>query len=119
MTHTAPAPSPAELAAAVPGLAEYLRPATLLNPYAAQPVPGASGIGGPALWAVGAPWPHCTARHPEDEYLIPRSAPVPPTVPTALITLAHLRAEDAPHLPWPEGTDLLQVLWCPNDHDDI
>ncbi|MFJ9774766.1 hypothetical protein ACIRVF_26575 [Kitasatospora sp. NPDC101157] len=119
MTDTAPAPSPAELAAAVPGLAEYLRPATLLNPYAAQPVPGASGIGGPALWPVGAPWPHCTARHPEDEYLIPRSAPAPPTVPTALITLAHLRAEDAPHLPWPEGTDLLQVLWCPNDHDDI
>ncbi|MFI9360755.1 DUF1963 domain-containing protein [Kitasatospora sp. NPDC053057] len=112
-------PSPAELVAAVPGLAPYLRPATLLHPYAAQPAPGASGIGGPALWPAGEPWPHCTARHPEEDDRIPRPDPELRAVPTALIPLALIRAEDAPHLPRPEGTDLLQVLWCPNDHDDI
>ncbi|MGW3039395.1 hypothetical protein ACWC9T_04935 [Kitasatospora sp. NPDC001159] len=114
------APSPAELVAAVPGLARYLRPATLLHPYAAPDADVLGGrIGGPALWPAGEPWPHCTARHPEDDYELPRRAPGASAAPTALILLAHLRGEDAPHLPWPEGADRLQVLWCPNDHDDI
>ncbi|WP_033333089.1 MULTISPECIES: DUF1963 domain-containing protein [Streptomyces] len=104
-------PTPAELVAAVPGLAPYLRPATLLRPYAATPAPQASRIGGPALWPADQPWPHCTAGHPEEEHTAAAG--------TAVIVLAHLRAEDAPHLPWPDGADRLQVLWCPNDHDDI
>ncbi|MFJ8628109.1 DUF1963 domain-containing protein [Kitasatospora sp. NPDC093550] len=106
----------AELVAAVPGLARYLRPATLLHPYAAAPDPRASRIGGPALWPAGEPWPHCTAGHPDDAY---RTAPRPSADGTAMVTLAHVRAEDAPHLPWPPGADRLQVLWCPNDHDEL
>ncbi|MEU4116369.1 DUF1963 domain-containing protein [Kitasatospora sp. NPDC028055] len=113
----------AALLAAVPGLARHLRPATLLHPYAvpggAPADPAASRIGGPAEWPPGEPWPHCTARHPEEEDVLPRRAPEPPTAATALVPLARIRAEDAPHLPRPPGTDLLQVLWCPNDHDDI
>ncbi|MER7770007.1 DUF1963 domain-containing protein [Kitasatospora sp. NPDC096140] len=166
-------PTPAELVAAVPGLAPYLRPATLLHPYAATPEPAASRIGGPALWPAGEPWPHCTAKHLDDDYQdvspadraiwegidralheraraggdphvltseeaaeqrrimagagsldltnwrLHRKVAERPAAGTALVPLAHIRAEDAPHLPWPEGTDRLQVLWCPNDHDDI
>ncbi|WP_037901061.1 hypothetical protein [Streptomyces sp. NRRL S-350] len=166
-------PTTADLVAAVPGLAPYLRPATLLHPYAAAPEPQASRIGGPALWPAGEPWPHCTAGHLADEYQdvsaadretwegidralcgrtlaggpahvltaeeaaeqrrimgdahsldlvnwrTHRMVPEQPAARTALIPLVHLRAEDAPHLPWPEGTDRLQVLWCPNDHDDL
>ncbi|MFE5585835.1 DUF1963 domain-containing protein [Kitasatospora sp. NPDC056531] len=118
MTDTAP--SPTELVTAVPGLARYLRPATLLHPYAAPDAEVfGSRIGGPALWPAGEPWPHCTARHPDDDHRIPRMPPEERAAPTALIPIAQLRAEDAPHLPWPQNTDLLQVLWCPNDHDDI
>ncbi|MER7669549.1 DUF1963 domain-containing protein [Kitasatospora sp. NPDC096128] len=128
---TDPAPDPADLVAAVPGLARYLRPATLLHPYAAPPdadlpdtdlpdatAPG-SRIGGPARWPAGRPWPHCTARHPEEEDGFPRGEPGLPAPATALVPLARIRAQDAPHLPWPAAADLLQVLWCPNDHDDI
>jgi hypothetical protein len=34
-----------------------------------------------------------------------------------LIPVAQLYASDVPDLPRPEGTDLLQVLWCPFDHE--
>ncbi|MET8541690.1 hypothetical protein ABZW03_13710 [Kitasatospora sp. NPDC004799] len=171
MTDTSP--TTAELAAAVPGLAPYLRPATLLHPYAAAPEPHASRIGGPALWPEGEAWPHCTAGHLADEYRdVPaadraiweridravaerarttggahvlteeeaaeqhrimagagyldlvhwrthRTVPERPAAAVALVPLLHLRAEDAPQLPWPADADRLQVLWCPNDHDDL
>jgi hypothetical protein len=37
--------------------------------------------------------------------------------PTPLVPVAQLRAADVPDLAAPAGADLLQVLWCPNDHD--
>jgi hypothetical protein len=41
----------------------------------------------------------------------------PEPEPTPLVAVAQLRAADVPTLDPPPGTDLLQVLWCPNDHD--
>jgi hypothetical protein len=41
----------------------------------------------------------------------------PEPEPTPLVAIAQLRAADVPALAPPPGTDLLQVLWCPNDHD--
>ncbi len=41
----------------------------------------------------------------------------PEPEPTPLVAVAQLRAADVPTLEPPPGTDLLQVLWCPNDHD--
>jgi hypothetical protein len=37
--------------------------------------------------------------------------------PGALVPVAQLRAADVPDLCPPDGADLLQVLWCPNDHE--
>jgi hypothetical protein len=37
--------------------------------------------------------------------------------PKPLVALCQLRAADIPDLPRPGGADLLQVLWCPYDHD--
>lgn len=41
--------------------------------------------------------------------------------PVAMVPLVQVRAADAGEaaagLPWPAGTDLVQVLWCPNDHE--
>jgi hypothetical protein len=53
-------------------------------------------------------------RHSElATYQVTRPEPEP----CPLVPLAQLRAADVPDLRPPEGADLLQVLWCPNDHD--
>lgn len=46
-------------------------------------------------------------------YQVARAEPEP----CPLVGLAQLRAADVPDLRPPAGADLLQVLWCPNDHD--
>lgn len=47
-----------------------------------------------------------------DERPLPQDGPVP------LIPVLQVYAADVPALPRPAGTDLLQVLWCPFDHDE-
>ena len=44
--------------------------------------------------------------------------PQPHQDPAALIPVLQLYARDIPELPFPGQTDLLQLLWCPNWHDD-
>ncbi|MFI5718180.1 hypothetical protein [Nocardia sp. NPDC051750] len=39
--------------------------------------------------------------------------------PNALLPVAQLYIRDIPGLTGPAGTDLLQVLWCPLDHDEM
>lgn len=39
-----------------------------------------------------------------------------PGSPYPLVAVLQLHARDVPDLPFPEGTDVLQVLWCPNRH---
>ncbi|MFF8835561.1 hypothetical protein [Streptomyces sp. NPDC015130] len=39
-----------------------------------------------------------------------------PATPAPMVPVLQLRAQDVPDLPMPEGTDLLQLLWCPDDH---
>ncbi|RST13584.1 hypothetical protein E2C00_17425 [Streptomyces sp. WAC05374] len=48
-----------------------------------------------------------------------RRVPVPAVPGVPLIGVLQLRAQDVPALEWPEGTDVLQVLWCPRDHTDL
>jgi hypothetical protein len=40
-----------------------------------------------------------------------------PDPPVPLVPVLQLYARDVPELPFPGDTDVLQVLWCPNDHD--
>ena len=40
-----------------------------------------------------------------------------PGSPYPLIAVLQLHARDVPDLPFPEETDVLQVLWCPNEHE--
>lgn len=35
-----------------------------------------------------------------------------------MVALAQLHAADFPEIAFPDDTDLVQVLWCPNDHRD-
>ncbi|MFI9291862.1 hypothetical protein [Streptomyces gardneri] len=39
-----------------------------------------------------------------------------PATPAPMIPVLQLHAQDVPDLPLPEGADLLQLLWCPDDH---
>ncbi len=45
-----------------------------------------------------------------------RYVPRPHEPANPLLPVAQLRAADVPGLPCPAGTDLLQVLWCPFEH---
>jgi len=49
----------------------------------------------------------------------PRKIDSPYTGPVPLLPVAQLYARDVPDLPAPDGSDLMQILWCPfMDHDD-
>ncbi|MFB9905364.1 hypothetical protein [Allokutzneria oryzae] len=64
-------------------------PAMRLHPAQGQPTARQSHIGGPLLWPAEEPWP----------------------VPA--YSALQLYRRDFPNLPYPQGTDLLQVLVCP------
>jgi hypothetical protein len=40
----------------------------------------------------------------------------PPEIPSPMISVLQLHARDVPGLPFPDGTDCFQFLWCPNEH---
>ncbi|MCX4792440.1 MULTISPECIES: hypothetical protein [unclassified Streptomyces] len=107
------APIPFEVESVLPELAEMARAVTLLYPRAGHPGPGDSSIGGPLLWPTGEPWPMCA----EPDHYKPLGAPVGPE-PVAMVPVVQLYARDVPGLVFPDGTDLLQILWCPLVHED-
>ncbi|MCE9545079.1 MAG: DUF1963 domain-containing protein [Planctomycetia bacterium] len=85
-----------------PELAAKAATSIRLHPrYGEEPAVDASKIGGTFLWPLEEPWPTCSAHG------IP------------LVTVLQLRAADFPEMPFPSGTDLFQVLWCPREHDDV
>ncbi|HEX2317257.1 MAG TPA: hypothetical protein VHJ17_26150 [Thermomonospora sp.] len=64
--------------------------------------------------------PRTNLLTPEEQAAIERiqaghDASALPAGPLPMIPVAQLYARDVPDLPCPEGTDLLQVLWCPFD----
>jgi hypothetical protein len=81
------------------GKQDWARPAVLLNPLEGEPTDADSHIGGPMLWPIDEPWPHC------DEHREP------------LVGAVQLYARDFAELPFPDGIDLLQVFLCTLDHD--
>ncbi|MEV7123779.1 hypothetical protein [Kitasatospora griseola] len=44
---------------------------------------------------------------------------VSPEQPVPLVPVVQLCAADVPEIPFPEGTDLLQILWCPHWHTTL
>lgn len=105
MTHTTGAP-PVDLASVVPGIEAYARWTVRLHPRRGTPGPRDSHIGGPLLWPADEPWPHCGV--PPDCYLDSDDP---------MITVAQLRADEFPEIAFPDGTDLLQILWCGSYHN--
>jgi hypothetical protein len=103
----------------IPGLAALARTATRLHPRPGAPTARDSHFGGPLLWPAGEPWPHCDGRLPTssgrpEEGWTPEHAL---DEPVALAGAAQFFRRDFPELPFPGGTDVLQVLLCPNEHE--
>lgn len=91
----------ADFEVAFPQVKALERQAYLLHPTRQAGLdPLASKLGGAIHWPVGQSWPVCE----EDG--------------EAYVPVLQIRAGDAPGLPFPRGKDLLQVLWCPRDHED-
>ncbi|GAA3390277.1 DUF1963 domain-containing protein [Streptomyces roseoviridis] len=106
-------PRPLDVAALFPEAACYRREAVRLHPRAGRPGVRESSMGGPLLWPAQEPWPACADDHPRTAFAPPRDA----AGPLPLVPVLQLFAGDVPGLPFPPGTDVLQLLWCPFDHE--
>lgn len=97
---------PIDLAAEFPELAPYARTTTRLHPRRGAPNVFMSSMGGKPLWPADEAWPMCPGSHfgTYDEE------------PVAAVPLLQLYQRDVAQLPFPDGTDVLQVLWCPREH---
>ncbi|MFI9206080.1 hypothetical protein [Streptomyces sp. NPDC053048] len=110
VTRTTP-PRPLDVTALFPQLAPLARPAIRLHPRPGSPSPHDSSVGGPLLWPADEPWPHCDDESHgavADEW---NEGPI------AMVPVAQLYVRDVPLLRPPGQADLLQVLWCPFEHE--
>lgn len=100
--------SSVDLARSLPEIAPYARTTVRLHPRRGEPGVRDSHIGGPLLWPGDEPWPYC------DEHKDINGRPLGPY---PLVAVAQLTAADFPEIAFPAETDLAQVLWCPDWHD--
>src|SRR5262245_18643467 len=85
----------------VPELRELRKTTVRLHPRRGSVAePGASKMGGHFLCPAHEPWPVC------ERHALP------------LVCILQLRKRDVPELGFRPGTDLFQLLWCPQDHPD-
>jgi hypothetical protein len=100
-------PAPVDVESAFPELVGRARTTVRLHPRSGQPTPHESSLGGPLLWPAGESWPMCDSEDHEDE----TDQPIP------AVAVLQIYRRDVPELPFPDGTDLLQVLWCPGPQE--
>ncbi|HEY8984994.1 MAG TPA: hypothetical protein VIU15_36150, partial [Streptomyces sp.] len=103
-----PTPDIAEL---IPQLAPYALRTTILSPTAGAPGVRESSVGGPLLWPVSEEWPSCAQQ---GHWLPPYAQQTLGEVP--MVPVVQLFARDVPELEFPEGTDVLQLVWCTLNH---
>ncbi|MFG2337387.1 DUF1963 domain-containing protein [Streptomyces yangpuensis] len=104
---------PFDVVGFVPGLADWEREAVRLHPRPGAPSRDGSSVGGPLLWPADEAWPVCARMHQGFGTGLPDALPVP------MVPVVQAFRSDLPPgvVPFPEGKDLLQVLWCPFDHE--
>ncbi|ATO13557.1 hypothetical protein CO540_06655 [Micromonospora sp. WMMA2032] len=148
MTRTTP-PRPVDVAALFPELAAHSTTATRLHPRPGRPTVADSSVGGPLLWPAHEAWPVCDdgeahyvfrLRTPAsvhrdrailatDEVTDDQRAQLSPPgfsephhlvdQPIPMVPVAQLHRRDVPDFVGPDGTDVMQVLWCPLDHPEL
>lgn len=85
----------------IPELAPLARETVRLHPRRGEAAQDASKIGGSFIWPADEPWPHCKEHN------------------CPYIPILQLQRGDIPELRFRNGTDLFQLLWCPNNHTTI
>ena len=106
------APAAIDVSEVFPQVAPFARTTVRLHPRRGAPTADQSSMGGPLLWPAAEPWPFCAGQGSYDHL---DSGPAGAEAP--LVPVLQLFAEDVPELPFPADTDVLQVLWCPFDHE--
>jgi hypothetical protein len=114
VTLTSP-PRTVDVTAAFPELAGRDREAVRLHPRRGDPPATASSLGGTPWWPGSEPWPRCGGPHAYVDAEEPAAVAV--DAPGPLVPVAQLWRRDLPELPFPPGTDVCQVLWCPRLHE--
>ncbi|WP_405533123.1 hypothetical protein OG592_38265 [Streptomyces avidinii] len=112
MSRTTP-PRSVDVTAVFPQLAPLARPATRLHPRPGSPTPYDSSVGGPLLWPADEPWPYCDELHGLHDSAVDEWHEGP----NPMLPVAQLYVRDIPLLRPPGQADLLQVLWCPFEHE--
>jgi hypothetical protein len=95
------------LLAEFPELLDFGRPALRLHPRPAVTGVSDSSVGGPLLWPADEPWPTC--KEPHDRELSGKRVIMAPVL--------QLFERDALGVAFADGSDLVQVLWCPAWHE--
>ncbi|MFA7768521.1 hypothetical protein [Streptomyces sp. NRRL S-448] len=114
---------PVEVTVLFPQLAPLARPAIRLHPRPGSPSAHDSSVGGPLLWPADEPWPYCHEPHDQADQLYEAyEVHVNPDIewhpgPNPMVPVAQLYVRDIPLLRPPGQADLLQVLWCPFEHE--
>ncbi|MDI9888553.1 hypothetical protein QMZ92_30335 [Streptomyces sp. HNM0645] len=106
-----------DLLTLIPEYAGLARETTLLNAEPGDPGVRESSLGGKPLWPADEAWPHCAQ---EDHWTFGsdpsnRNEIVPGAVP--MVPILQLFARVVPGLEFPEGKDLLQLVWCALMHE--
>jgi hypothetical protein len=104
-----------------PELAPLARTTVRLHPRRARDgVVDASKMGGTFLWPRDEPWPaHDEARvdrfvqHLLEDDMVGDGGRIPEGTSIPFAPILQLRAVDFPEMPFPDGADLLQLLWFP------
>ncbi|MET8982982.1 hypothetical protein ABZX85_46155 [Streptomyces sp. NPDC004539] len=102
---------PTDIGELIPLLAPLALRTTVLSPTTGTPGPRESSVGGPLLWPSSEEWPRCGQRGhwlPPDDKRVVGEVPMVPVV--------QLFARDVPELEFPEGADVLQLVWCTLNH---
>ena len=92
-------PSPVDVASLLPEFRKLARTTVRLNPRPGTNEPEASKIGGLFLWPQDEEWPSCKEHD------------------RAFVPALQIAKADFPEVEFPRGADLMQILWCPNDHE--
>ncbi|MEV0777337.1 hypothetical protein ACIBLA_03810 [Streptomyces sp. NPDC050433] len=105
MMRTTSAP-PIDVTALVPALAQWVRSTVRLHPRRGTPGASQSHVGGPLLWGPNEDWPTC------DEH----SRDIGEPGAGRFVVVGQFFSRDLPEFFFPSGFDMVQILWCPNDH---
>jgi hypothetical protein len=101
----------------IPWIDAWARPVVRLHPSPGKAERSESHLGGPMLWPHDEPWPHCDGADHVGNYDLTDDQVRGLRTPFA--GCAQLYQADFPELPFPDGTDLLQVFLCTIEHEDI